>query len=183
MKSFLARFVLPTTFATVLAASALAQADAPKPGSDNPERDRPERRRFDPEEMRTRMMSAMRDQFKVEDDAEWSIISDRINKVMELRRASGSGFGGFIGFGRSRNAGPGGSEGRSRFGGTQSPEAEALSAAIKDEATDAELKARLDRLREVRKDNEARLAQAQEDLRSVLNIRQEAVAVLDGLLP
>ena len=48
---------------------------------------------------------------------------------------------------------------------------------------DGEIKARLDRLREVRKENEAKLAKAQEDLRAVLTVRQEAIAVMYGLLP
>jgi hypothetical protein len=42
---------------------------------------------------------------------------------------------------------------------------------------------RLDRLREVRKQNEAKLTKAQEDLRAVLSLRQEAIAVMFGLLP
>ena len=47
----------------------------------------------------------------------------------------------------------------------------------------AEIKARLDRYREVRKENEARLAKAQDDLRAVLTVKQEAMAVMMGLLP
>jgi hypothetical protein len=39
------------------------------------------------------------------------------------------------------------------------------------------------RLRESRKQNEAKLAQAQEELRAVLSVRQEAIAVLYGMLP
>jgi hypothetical protein len=48
---------------------------------------------------------------------------------------------------------------------------------------DAEIKLRLDRVRETRKANEAKLSKAQEDLRAVLSVRQEAVAVVFGLLP
>ena len=58
-----------------------------------------------------------------------------------------------------------------------------LSSAVRDKLPDAEIKTRLERLREVRKDNEAKLAKAQEELRAVLSVRQEAVAVLFGLLP
>jgi hypothetical protein len=35
----------------------------------------------------------------------------------------------------------------------------------------------------MRKDSEVKLAKAQEDLRAVLTVRQEAVAVMAGLLP
>jgi hypothetical protein len=38
-------------------------------------------------------------------------------------------------------------------------------------------------VRELRKENEAKLSKAQEDLRAVLSVRQEAVAVVFGLLP
>ena len=53
---------------------------------------------------------------------------------------------------------------------------------MSDNLTDAEIKARLDRLREVRKQNETKLTKAQEELRAVLSVRQEAVAVAAGLL-
>src|SRR5205085_10144167 len=60
---------------------------------------------FDPQQMRQRMLERMRDQFDVKDDAEWKLISERITKVMEARRAMG-GLGGFRGFGPP--GGPGG---------------------------------------------------------------------------
>lgn len=59
----------------------------------------------------------------------------------------------------------------------------ALSTAVRDKLPDAEIKSRLDRLRETRKDSEAKLTKAQEELRAVLSVRQEAVAVVFGLLP
>ena len=70
-----------------------------------------------------------------------------------------------------------------RMGGANNPELDALQTAINDKAPDAEIKARLERLREVRKENEVKLTKAQEDLRAVLSVRQEAGAVLAGLLP
>ena len=45
-----------------------------------------------------------------------------------------------------------------------------------------ELKAKLTKFREARKDKEAKLAKAQEDLKKVLSVKQEAAAVLMGLL-
>ena len=58
-----------------------------------------------------------------------------------------------------------------------------MRAAITEKLPDAEVKSRLERLREVRKQNEAKVAKAQEELRAVLSVRQEAVAVMFGLLP
>ena len=79
--------------------------------------------------------------------------------------------------------GPGGGGNRPTRGPSGNPEQDALRAAITDKLPDAEIKSRLDRLREVRKQNEAKLTRAQEELRAVLSVRQEAVAVMFGLLP
>lgn len=129
------------------------------------------------------MMAAMREEFGVADDAEWALILERINKINELRRASFSG-----GMGMRMMSGPGmgggAAEGRRMNGGSfpSNPETEALQSAIKNNAPDAEIKERLTHLREVRKENEAKLEKAQEDLRAILSVRQEAIAVTLGLL-
>jgi len=132
---------------------------------------------FDP----AAMMERLRDQFGVTDDAEWALISERLTKVSELRRSSIGGGA----FGRGGPPGGGGPTGGQRpsRGTTGNPESDALRAAITDKMPDAEIKSRLDRLREVRKQNEAKLTKAQEELRAVLSVRQEAVAVMFGLLP
>src|SRR5258706_7098480 len=65
---------------------------------------------FDPEQMRQRMMDRYKEQLEVKDDAEWKLISDRIEKVTAARREIGFG-GGFGGFGRGAR---GGSFGRAR---------------------------------------------------------------------
>ncbi|HAV63011.1 MAG TPA: hypothetical protein DCY13_11675, partial [Verrucomicrobiales bacterium] len=92
---------------------------------------------FDPEQMRQRMNERMREQFAVTDDAEWKIISQRIEKVNEARRATSSGGGMAMMFGRGGRGpgGPGGEgerggRGGGRFGGGSTPEAEALQKAI-----------------------------------------------------
>ena len=54
--------------------------------------------------------------------------------------------------------------------------------AIDSNASKDELKAKLAKYREARKDKEAKLAKAQEDLKKVLSVKQEAAAVLMGLL-
>ena len=65
--------------------------------------------------------------------------------------------------------------------GGGSPEVAALTAAVTEKLPDAEIKTRLERLREMRKDSEAKLAKAQEELRGVLSVRQEAMLVIGGL--
>jgi len=143
---------------------------------------------FDPEQARQRMMDRYKEQLEVKDDAEWKLISERIEKVTAARREVG--FGGGAGFARGGRGGPGGggtgggqaAGGRGAFGGQPSPEAEALQKAIEAKAPADELKSKLAKLREARKVKEANLEKAQEDLRKVLSVRQEAAAVLAGLL-
>jgi hypothetical protein len=130
------------------------------------------RQNFSPEEIQKRMAAALREQFGVTDDEEWKLISDRISKVAELRRSTMGGFGGMRGGNRV-----------GRQGASGNPEQDALRQAIADKLPDAEIKARLERLREARKANEEKLAKAQDELRAVLSVRQEAVAVMTGLLP
>ena len=138
---------------------------------------------FDPEQARQRMMDRYKEQLEVKDDAEWKLISERIEKVTAARREVGFGGGG--GFARGGRGGPGGGQaagGRGAFGGEPSPEAQALQKAIEAKAPADELKSKLAKFREARKVKEANLEKVQEDLRKVLTPRQEAVAVLAGLL-
>jgi hypothetical protein len=150
---------------------------------------------FDPAEMRERMAERMKERFGVTNDDEWKIISERIEKVTEARRGTGAG-GGFAAMGRAGGRGPGGPEGapgggrgqggpggRGGFGGQASPEAEELQKALDANASPEEIKAKLAKVREARIASEAKLKTAQNQLKEVLNTRQEAVAVLMGLLP
>ncbi len=146
-----------------------------------------DRGNFNPADMQARMLTALRERLEITDDEEWKLIAARIAKVSELRRgaAGAGGFGAFGGRGGppggGGDRGPGGGRGPGPGGG--SPEMTALSSAVRDKLPDAEIKSRLDRVREVRKDNEGKLTRAQEELRAVLSVRQEAVAVVFGLLP
>jgi hypothetical protein len=145
--------------------------------------------RPDPEQFRQRMMDRYREMMGVKDDAEWKLISERITKVMDARREVG--FGGGAMFGRGRGGGgndqaQGGGNGGRRGGrglfGEPSPEAEALQKAIDSDASADDIKAKLAKYRESRKEKRANLEKAQEDLKSVLSAKQEAAAVLGGLL-
>ena len=150
---------------------------------------------FDPAEFRQRMMDNYRERLEIKGDDEWKAIQPLIEKVTEARREVGFGGGGF-GFGRGgggRRGGGGNNDAqadgnnqggrRGGFrGGEPSPEAEELQKAIDSNASKDELKAKLTKFREARKDKEAKLAKAQEDLKKVLSVKQEAAAVLMGLL-
>jgi hypothetical protein len=134
---------------------------------------------FDPEQMRARMMERVREQFGVKDDDEWKLISERIEKVSAARREMSGGMGVF---GGGRGGPGGGAGGRGGWGGEPSPEATALKAAIDNNASADDVKAKLAAYRESQKAKEAKLTKAQEDLRQVLTAKQEAAAVLAGYL-
>jgi hypothetical protein len=180
-------FVLGVLAASLHAQAPAAAADDPNANGNGRQRRNQNgnngggRGNFDPQQAQQQMMDRMREQFGVTDDAEWKLISERVSAVMELRRNAGGGFGGLGGFrGGQNNQGGGGRGGRQ---GQVSPEQDSLRQAITDNLPDAEIKSRLARLREVRKSNEEKLTKAQEDLRAVLSVRQEAFAVMAGLLP
>lgn len=142
---------------------------------------------FDPEQMRQRMEERMRESFGVTDDAEWKIISERIQKVNEARRDAVGGMGGMRGMmGAFRPPGgdnAGGGQGRgARFGGEPSPEEEALAQAIESKASKEQLKTAMAKYREARKASEEKLVKAQDDLKAVLSVPQEAVALRMGLV-
>jgi hypothetical protein len=141
--------------------------------------DRGGRGNFDPEQMRVRMMERYREAFEVKDDAEWKLIEGRITKVSDARRDM-SGFG--RGFGGPGGPGGRGGGGRGGFGGEPNPDAEALQKALEAKASADEIKTKLAKYRESQKAKQAALEKAQAELRQVLSVKQEAQAVLMGLL-
>jgi hypothetical protein len=127
-----------------------------------------------------RMMDDLRTQMDVKDDAEWGAISNAVSKVFEAR---------FAGRGMNRNRGGnnGGDQGgqqqrRPRFGGANGPEADALQAALDAKASPEEIKTKLAAVRATNTANHDKLVKAQDELKQLLTSRQEAVAVLNGLL-
>jgi hypothetical protein len=157
---------------------------------------------FDPAQMRERMMTRLRDQMDVKDDSEWKAIEGQITKVYDARRDvmasefSGFGRGGSRGGGSSSGASSsdssssssssssdqGSSRRRGGFFGTPAPETEALQKAVDDKASSDEIQAKLSALRKANKVKQQKLEKAQADLKAILSPRQEAIAVLNGLL-
>jgi hypothetical protein len=80
---------------------------------------------------------------------------------------------------RNRSNGPGDMSG---FARQSNPEMDALRKAIEAKASASEIKAKLAAFREARAKKEAELEKAQASLREILSTRQEAVAVMFGLL-
>jgi hypothetical protein len=156
-----------------------------------------DRGNFDPEQFRARAMERYREALEIKNDDEWKVIEPRIQKVSDARRNASSGFGpggfgrGGFGGGRRDESGGGGAGGggnggadrrRSMFGGEPNPDAEALQKAIEAKAPSEEIKTKLAKYRESQKSKQAALTAAQDDLRKILSVRQEATAVMLGLL-
>jgi hypothetical protein len=143
------------------------------------------RANFDPDQMRQRMMDGVREQLEVKNDAEWQIIEQRVNGVWEARREVGAaGAGGMRMMARRPQGGDNapGAQGGRRFGAEPSAEEAALQKAIDSNASTAELKSAITKYREARKQKEAALEKAQQELKEVLNLKQEAVALSMGLI-
>jgi hypothetical protein len=130
------------------------------------------------DERRQRMIDGYKETIGVKSEEDWKKIGPLVGKVIDNRF---SGFGGFGGRG-----GGGGRGGDGNRGGQPNPERDALQKAIDDKASIEEIKEKLAKYRESRKAREAAreaaLAKAQEELKNALSPRQEAAAVLAGLL-
>lgn len=125
------------------------------PGGDKPARD--------PKAEAERALTRLREAMRVTDDAEWAIISARIAAV----QAAGGGTG---------------AKDKAKPAGAERAAQDALRSAVRDGLPEAELRLRLARLAEVQRERGASLDRARAELRAVLTVRQEAVAVVAGLL-
>ena len=144
---------------------------------------------WDPEQMRQRMMDRVKDQLEITNEVEWRAVEPLVSKVLEARRenmATGIGAMGRGFMGRGPTGGPpGGDRNADRvrgFFGAPSAEALALEKAIESKASKDELKTAMANYRAARKAKADALTQAQNDLRKVLSVRQEAIAVANGWL-
>ena len=136
---------------------------------------------FDPAQFQQRMMDSVKERLAFTNDAEWAAVQPMVQKVMDLRREMGP-TGRIMGGGGTNAASDTARSGRRGFMGAPSPEAEALQKTIDNNAPAAQIKDALEKYRAARKDKEAKLTDAQESLRKVLTVRQEAQAILIGLL-
>ena len=140
---------------------------------------------MDPAQMQQMMMDRYKEQLGFTNDTEWTAVEPLVQKVSEARmEAMRGGFGGGrrggFGGGGPGGGGPGGPGG---FGNqTPDPDREALQQAIENNAPAAQIKTLLEKYRASVKAKQAKLESAQADLRKVLTQKQEASAVLAGLL-
>ena len=151
--------------------------------------------RFDPERMRQMMEQRMQEALGAT-DTEWKVLGPRVMKVQELnRQANAGGRGMMMMFGRRRGGpggpgGPGGDQGGRRGPRGMNREQtevekiqQALQTTLEDTSASTDtIKQQLTQLRAAKEKSKQELAKAQQDLRQVLTLRQEAVLVLMGML-
>lgn len=136
-----------------------------------------------------RMLERGRLKLDVKDDQEWKIIQERLERVLRAQRDYQNGL--FTAKSRASNAGakkadrggpPSESGNANRPAGTADSDAGTLRKLVESKAESGEIKTALARLRGSLRQQQDELERAQEDLRSVLTPRQEAIAVLSGWL-
>jgi hypothetical protein len=141
---------------------------------------------MDPQQMQQMIQKRVNDNFRqqmdVTNDADWSIIEAKITAVTKARAAL-LAEGGMMGFGGMRGGrGGGGGGGLANLFGQPGPESQALQEAVDNNAPAAQIKDLMARFQAAHDAKQATLVKAQEDLRSVLTTKQEAIALLGGLL-
>jgi hypothetical protein len=150
---------------------------------------------FDPAQMRQMMEQRMQEMLGATAE-EWKVLGPRVMKVQELaRQSAGGGPGMMFGpMGRRGAGGPGmGGPGSDRPGGRgmamnrELTEVEKIQEELQTllentTATPEQIKQQVTKLRASREKAKQELAKAQQDLRQVLTVRQEAQLVLMGML-
>ncbi|MDP6904517.1 MAG: hypothetical protein QF406_08730 [Verrucomicrobiota bacterium] len=129
---------------------------------------------FDRSQIMDRIMDRYRENlgFSV---AEWKVVRPKVQAVMDNRISGASGMMSMFGGGSRRGRGGSSSD-------EKSPTSDLRDLLEKENPAKGDIKAKLAAYRADRKAREAKLKKAQEDLRQLLTIKQEAQAVLAGLL-
>jgi hypothetical protein len=183
-KKWLAGIASGLLLCTVLSVTAWAAEESAAPGR----RERGMRqegqgpRGFDMENFQQRMMERMKEQLNATNQ-EWTVIEPRLSKVMTLNRQSA---GRFMGMAR-RGGGPGAPDRPGRGAPDQDSQVQQAQNKLQQtlenaDANAAQSKSPLTALREAREKAKQELAKAQQELREVLSVRQEAQLVMMGML-
>ena len=164
-------------------------------GTQDTQRPQMQRGQFDPERMRQMMNQRMQELFGAT-DAKWKILGPRVMKVQELsREVGGGGRGGMMFGGMGRRGGfggpggPGGDQpgGRQGAPGREQTEVEKATESLQTllentSATPEQIKNQLTTLRAAKEKAKQQLAVAQQELRQIITLRQEAQCVMMGML-
>jgi hypothetical protein len=136
---------------------------------------------FDPAQFQQRMMERIQGQLGITNDTDWSAVQPLVQKVMDAQRDyRGPGMGRM--FARNRGGNNDNNGNRPNIFGQASQEADALQNAIDQNAPSSQIKDLLTKYQASQKVKLQKLTDAQNNLRAVLTVKQEAQATLLGLL-
>jgi len=134
-----------------------------------------------PEERQERMIERLQGRLGA-DDAQWNTLQALIVDVMQKQRAvDGDGFGA-MGFRGNRGEGNRGDRGDRRGGGLSAGQQALFEVLRRDDASEAEIGNALAVLRKTNAEAQAALEAAQGKLKEAVNLRQEAMLVVMGIL-
>ena len=169
----LSLLVVTAVFASVTVDISAQERDRDRDRGNRERGERGNRGNFDRSQFMERIMERYRENLGIS-VAEWKVVQPKVQAVMDNRISGTSGMMSFFG-GR-------GSRGRGDSSTEKTPTSELRDLLEKDAPSKEEIKAKLAAYRADRKAREAKLNKAQEDLRQLLTLKQEAQAVLSGLL-
>jgi hypothetical protein len=127
--------------------------------------------------MEQHMIQSIQNQLGFTNASDWSAVQPLVKKVLDDQRALRGNMRRL--FGRGGPGGPGGPGGNDQ---PSDPTANALQSAVDGNAPKDQLKDLLTKCQASRKEKQDALAAAQDNLRQVLTVKQEAQATLLGLL-
>ena len=173
MNTFIKSFSLLVVTAVFAGVTVDISAQERDRDRDRGNRERGQRGQWDRSQIMERIMDRYRENlgFSV---AEWKVVQPKVQAVMDNRISGASGMMSMFGGSRRGRGGDSSTE--------KTPTSELRDLLEKEDASKGDIKAKLAAYRADRKAREAKLKKAQEDLRQFLTIKQEAQAVLAGLL-
>ena len=137
----------------------------------------------DPAQRAQLQVNALRDSLVVTNDAEWNVIAARLLKVVQLKSDSSMAELSKMMAPMMAMMGGGMGGGMANLLGIQPDRsADALQQALDNNGTTAQVKAALAKFRLAKQQRQAELTKAQDSLKEVLTVRQEATLALAGYL-
>ena len=169
----LSLLVVTAVFASVTVDISAQERDRDRDRGNRERGERGNRGNFDRSQIMERIMERYRENLGIS-VAEWKVVQPKVQAVMDNRISGASGMMSMFGGSRRGRGGDSSTE--------KTPTSELRDLLEKDAPSKEEIKAKLAAYRADRKAREAKLKKAQEDLRQLLTLKQEAQAVLSGLL-
>jgi len=175
---------IKSSFILCAAVATLAFTATRLPAQDNgndggPRGYRPGGGNWDPAQIQQRLLDGVQERLGFTNEVEWEAVKPLVLKVIDAGREVIGGRLDLLGSGRGRGSSRGGTGG---LFAQPSAERESLQKAVEDNVPTAQIKDLIAKYKAAQKLKQDRLEAAQADLKKVLSTRQEAQALLLGLV-